>query len=544
MKPIFNAKNLELLFWCLYLPLGLWACIHSGISWDEGIELNTYRVNVAAIKGLLSGDTTPYYSLLNYGDRYYGIGFHIFANLLSSIIEIFLPTSTLTETESNRLTLNHAAIFICFAGSGLLIQQILKSLTQDSLNSKIGMMGYLLWPYLLGHGYMNIKDIPFLFAWLLCTDQLLKIVGTSKKKEVIGSLIRLGVYTGWLISIRISGVLIFFEYIVFAIFFYSSLGEKVTIRAAGIFVVTTCLTLFILYPILWHDPLEILNSISYMSRHPWNGDTLTAERFISGTELRWYVISWLKVKLPLIVIIGLLVFPYVIFIKICQKKSMQHQSNYKNTQFSARVISALVCSLMLIFTVLIVKNASLYNELRQILFIFPILWIIGISCLELISRRTTTTLLIGTIIVFIFDNIILYPYQYVYFNEISRLFSIANKYEKDYMGLSANRGAIWINNNYEESRGECLYASPLHLWQYAVNPTKMSCVKDFSVRPKIDYQNNNDNSNQSKYLIGVLTRDKVNQLPIPNCERLHSEERTLPLSSLTLVMGELYLCRK
>ena len=173
----------------MYLSVGLWACQQVGISWDEGIELHTYKVNLGAILGILQGDWEVYQALLAYGDRYYGVGFHLPANAISSIIQIFAPTSILMGIEAYRITLNHIAIFLSFAASGFLVGQILKRLTQDVWVSTLGMFAVLLWPYLLGHGLMNIKDTPFLFAWLLCTYQLIRMVSNSSS---ISSLSNIG----------------------------------------------------------------------------------------------------------------------------------------------------------------------------------------------------------------------------------------------------------------------------------------------------------------------------------------------------------------
>lgn len=525
--------------------MGLWACQQAGISWDEGIELHTYQVNLNAILGILRGDLSPYQTLLSYGDRYYGVGFHILANTISSIIQFFAPSSNLLGTEAYRITLNHIAIFLSFAASGFLVGKILKRLTQDVWVSTLGMFAFLLWPYLLGHGLMNIKDIPFSFAWLLCTNQLIKIANDPTSTRSIAAYAILGIFTGWLISIRISGVLIAIEYVVFLFAFRSTFTKDLPAKrnpnlkqpsswtALLYFGLSSGTTLFVCYPILWHNPLEVLNAISYMSHHPWNGDTLTAGRFIAGSQLHWYIAAWLAVKLPLIVLLGLMLCPVALYIAN-NKQVINRQS--------IRVLLALLLSIVTILAVLLVKQISLYNELRQILFIFPILWIIAITSLRWIDHKMTIGLLLASIAFFTWDNFKLFPYQYAYFNEIARQFPIAKQYEKDYLGLSANQGSKWLNQSNFVPTTNCLYGSPLHLWQYAIDPQKISCIKDFGDRPqKSDGYLITPNSNQH-YFIGVPVRDKVNQLPIPKCYLIHSEERTLPLSSQTLVMGEIYKC--
>jgi hypothetical protein len=550
MKTIFTPRLIQMLFWGLYIPLGLWACQQVGISWDEGIELHTYKVNLEALLGIAQGDLTPYQALLTYGDRYYGVGFHILANLLSFLIEIVSPISADLGSEARRITLNHIAIFLSWVGSGYLVGQILKRITQDDWTATLGMIACLLWPYLLGHGLMNIKDIPFMFAWLLCTNQLLKIVGDPKQASSMSAYILLGIFTGWLISIRISGVLIAIEYLTFAALFWNTLigapkasrsnletfppQKRFPWKNLALFLVASSVMLYICYPILWHNPLELFNAISYMSHHPWDGDTLTAGRFIAGNQLHWYLLAWLFVKLPLIALLGLALIPLAFF-KLASQNTQIASTQISQARWSARALLALLMSVLFILVALLIQNVSLYNELRQILLIFPLLWIIAITSLCFIGRKMTIALLLASISVFTWDNVRLFPYNYVYFNEIARQFPIATQYEKDYFGLSAKQSAQWLNHSDLTPMTNCIYASPLHLWQYAIDPKKVSCVNDFSQRPS--------NPQAQKYFIAIPVRDKVKQLPIPTCKLLHSEERTLPLSSQVLVMGELYSCQ-
>lgn len=570
MKTILTPKLIKALFWCIYIPLGLWACQQVGISWDEGIELHTYHVNLAALLGIAQGDLTPYQALIAYGDRYYGVGFHIPANLLSYLIETVNPTSAEISSEARRITLNHIAIFLSWAGSGYLIGQILKRLTQDDWTATLGMIGCLLYPYLLGHGLMNIKDMPFLFAWLLCTNQLLFILRKTQAKYLIGAYILLGIFTGWLISIRISGVLISLEYLAFLLIFWSarnkdrlsmqtpSAPSTFSWRSIGSFFLATSITLYACYPILWHNPLELLNAISYMSRHPWDGDTLTAGRFIAGTQLPWYIAAWLAVKLPVISILGLALCPIALY-KLSHSLSSSPNTSKNSTPYTAinqeqwntRAIAAILLTVIFVFLALIIKKVSLYNELRQILFIFPLLWIVAISGLRWMNRKLTLGLLLASIALFSWDNLKLFPYQYVYFNEIARQFPIATQFEKDYFGLSSTQSARWLNQNIQENTQvnvkapttDCAYVSPLHLWQYAIDPQRVTCLKDFSERPQNKLASSPNQSTRQAHWIGLPVRDKVKALPIPNCTLLHSEERTLPLSSQTLVMGELYICQ-
>ena len=75
------SKNHSLLFLLLiYTILGIYLSITTGISHDEHHEQLNWQVNIAAIKNFLA--TGNYDNLLNYKDRYHGIGFHLINYLM------------------------------------------------------------------------------------------------------------------------------------------------------------------------------------------------------------------------------------------------------------------------------------------------------------------------------------------------------------------------------------------------------------------------------------------------------------------------------
>ena len=81
------------------------------------------------------------------------------------------------------------------------------------------------------------------------------------------------------------------------------------------------LTIYLINPILWINPLEIVNAFVYMSQHPWQGNTLTGGRlFEPGNLLYLYIPLWLSVKLPLVVICGLILMPLVLIRNAASKK--------------------------------------------------------------------------------------------------------------------------------------------------------------------------------------------------------------------------------
>jgi hypothetical protein len=513
---------------------GIYAALTAGISYDEDAEFRTYLINANAVSGLLNGSSEAYAHLMQYVDRYYGIGFHFFSHGLSSVasrsVDSLLPFSAL----GSRLIWGHLAVFIVFLGSGILFRACLLSLTKDRLIASLGMFTFLLWPYVFGHALMNVKDIPFMFGWLCCTYLALRIfeLPTQFSKDLVVRLLLLGVFTGWLMSVRVSGVLIFVEYFWLACFWsFGSHKIKISmtfaqvIGIASVFLLAFALTIFSFYPILWHNPFELINALRFMSSHPWLGDTLTAGKLVEPkTHLIFYIAAWQLVKLPIFVIVGLLLASYFLLRDLMRRES---DDCYKS-------ISALYLSALTIIGLLILQRVALYNELRQILFIAPLLMMIAVVGLRSMSRIFAILILVVTSAFMLIDDLDLNPYQYTYINEVARHTDIGKKYETDYFGLAVKETALWLNSSQVDGKSQCLYVPAKHLWEFAIDPQKFPCVSGFP----------GDLSLIAKpFLFFVQARSVTSFRAPPWCRVIHAEERSLPFSGSKLRMGELYECK-
>ncbi len=564
--------GLNALIWLALMVLalwGFWASIDIGIGWDEEAERATLLINLAAIQGLLQGSAQGYEALLAHGDRYYGIGFHLPAYALTQILQSVLAffaiaPSSLALSNASSLMLTHISVWLCFLGSALLVRTLLKQLIANPLMANLGMLVFALWPYLLGHGLMNIKDMPFVFAWLLCTFIALPLLQipheqtlNPKQAQLIkvskgstGRLILLAIATAWLLSIRISGILIFAQYgcLLISYWYFSyARQERDLLSARGIlqwiaiqvaiFSPVFLMVLILFYPIAWHNPLELIHAITYMSHHPWDGTTLTAGRFIApGSKLYLYIAVWLLAKLPLIALIGLALSPWALYrrYQLVQSQALQRASEEKCQ--SIVLWMGLASGALVIILALIVMRVGLYNELRQTLFLFPLLFLLGMSSLYFLSQKITLAGLILTGALFIWDNVTLYPYQYSYLNEIARQRPAVQYFETDYFGFSAGKSARWLSTQSQYGQAECIYAYPMHLLSYELNLTIYPCLKNSEGNARnvpVDQQN----------LLFITQRNLIN-FPIPaQCKLIHSEERTLPLSRQPLIMGRLFDCK-
>ena len=121
-----------------------------------------------------------------------------------------------------------------------------------------------------------------------------------------------------------------------------------------------------------------------------------------------YIPIWLSVKLPVLVLIGLILLP------LTEKKIFISKTN--NIAFGTLLFSSFFIPI-----ILILLKVHLYDELRQILFLIPLIFILGVVSLYVFSKKIFYFLTFVTLIIFLIENIKIYPHQYVWFNTPSRI---------------------------------------------------------------------------------------------------------------------------
>ena len=197
---------------------------------------------------------------------------------------------------------------------------IIEKHVNDKFFSNIFLIIYLLYPYLLGHGFFNTTDIPFLFAWILSTFISTKIFVKifNKEKITIKHVLLLSFSTSLLLSIRISGLLILLQFFIFSIItakncnisFYKLL--KSHLNKILFFIFSTLVFTILFYPLFWKNPLIVLEAVEYLRNIPYGVCTLTLGSCMDALNLpSSYIFIWLFFKLPILAIVGFVIFPFI-----------------------------------------------------------------------------------------------------------------------------------------------------------------------------------------------------------------------------------------
>jgi len=434
-------KNFFLIFIIIYFCIGSLSSLNTGLSFDEVHEQNNWEYNLALAKSIIFNVQLDS-KFNNFGDKFFGVGFQIISQPIQLILSGIISNFQNIDSAGAHLLSKHFVIFLSFSVSGFFVYLILLKIVNNKFFCTISSILYLLYPYLLGHAFFNPKDIPFLCFWTICTYISIGIFEDLSKRKNLNyhKVLLISFLTAFLLSIRISGILIFIQYFLTLIIFLhtSKVNLNIFIKSVYkkiiLFFVSIILFTYFLYPIFWKNPLLFFEAINYMGNYFNNVCTLTLGKCMYSTNLEaTYIPVWLLVKLPFLILFGLVLLPFT------EKKIFEKKEN-------AIIFGTLLLSSFFIPFILIVKKVNLYDELRHILFIFPMIFILGVVSLYNFSRKFFYTLSALTISLFLIENIKIYPYQYVWFNTPSRVLNLSKNFELDYWGISGKELASKLSS--------------------------------------------------------------------------------------------------
>ena len=487
-----NIRNLCIvIIFIFYLLIGAYLAITNGISHDQYHEQLNWIINFDAIKSLFNNDD-GYQKLLNYKDKYHGIAFHYFAQPIQFLTNNLIAKINHVNIEYAQYISKHLAVFLSFNIAGIFFYLLSIKLTDSKNFALITTSIFFVYPYLFGHAQINGKDIPFLTLWLICTYYLFIIVENfyNDKKIIILNIILISVFTALLISVRITGVLILLEYLI-AIIILINLKNMKPLKFflknswfLLIFLTALTLLIYILNPIFWHNPLEFFKSVSWMGKFYHDICTLTLGECMSSLNLSpSYYFIWFFFKLPILVLLGLLIYPLI-------------ESRLYNNGIKTIYYSTLILSLISILFIFILKDVALYDEIRHIMFLIPMIFLVSLLNIFLLNKKLFYLMTIPCALFFMVENFSINPYQYTWLNSFAKTNKIDKTFEVDYWGISnknLQKKIIEYTSSNSVNNEICVYGDT-YVREFLVK-SGFSCFKNYTeldsakVRPLIAYQN-------------------------------------------------------
>lgn len=310
--------------------------------------------------------------------------------------------------------------------------------------SGMGTLLLFLTPRFLGDLPANPKDIPFAVFFFLSLGAI--YLSEKVKINPVLKVLILGILLGITPAFRFLGVSLFIIYFLYAFFITKTFRMKL---AAPILLIA--LVVFIKsLPLLSNDLIEgfkILISGASSFEH-WDNKILFLGSFITKEERPFYYLPlWIAITTPLHVLLPFLASPMVYL-----RERLRDRSLYM------LMFLALGVNLVLYFII----NPVIYNGLRHFLFLIPIIVFIAVlviydSYFLITNTRTRVPLIlvVGVLILLTVRSLIsLYPYQYVYFNElVGGLRGAAGRFDSDYWGASYKESSEWIGENLQREGG-------------------------------------------------------------------------------------------
>lgn len=426
-------KYPEYILLFLFAIIGITSANAYGFAWDEYEQRNIGEICFNYVF-----NNNLYY--LQYPARDHGAIFEFLLLIIEKIINI-------SDNRSIYL-MRHIVTHLFFLLSAFYFYKLI---FLNYSNKKIALLGFLLLvihPTIYGHSFFNSKDVPFLSMFIICFYQF----AIAFKNKKYHQFVFLGMFTGFLINIRIMGIM-FAAFVVFFLlldlFIYKK--EKGLIKKhiflILLFISAVLITTIATWPLLWQNPLQnFLWSFNNLSKYPWDGTMLFNGEFIDHQTMRWnYIPTWFCINTPILYLIlgfcGLILFVITTLkaIKTFNLKGIDKNNLLYLFSFIAPVL------------VVIILHSVLYDTWRHLFYIYPAFIMLAIYFINFymntkykIVISTITVISITTVSYFIISN---FPFHHVYFNQFVSLHKgeyIRKNYEIDYWGVSYNKALEYV----------------------------------------------------------------------------------------------------
>jgi len=456
-----NSKNsvrwfyAAVVLYCVVFMLGYFTVRDYGMTWDEPFRFSGGDAKLNYYQSLFSGETVEPLK-----DSYPGL----FDLPLAIVHEQFPDWGTRSQK-------GHVWS-LCFGLLGLLS---VWRLTARIGGERAGFWALLLLatlPRYYGHMFFNPKDIPLAATYTIGLWALVELFSRLPRPDW-KPVICIGLAAGMAMSCRIAGFLILCYLGLFVALFLllRLLSKDLTLpqlpKEIGYWVVRggvagllgfTILAIF--WPTLHQNPFASVGaSMETVQSYGWGGFVLMDGNFWEAQDLPFYYVPyWLLFTLPEHIMLFLAIGLGGGAFRSCGLARVRAWARLLPLMTPGVVVFAAAFPLLYIVS----KDPVLYDGMRHILFTLPPLVATSALAFEWCLRGVTSRcssraaliLQMGlgvAVLITVAEMILLHPYQYVYFNQVSGGLPAAYaRDETDYWGLSHKEAGDWLNEYVEQ----------------------------------------------------------------------------------------------
>ena len=470
----------------------LWGAYTTGVTIDEGYHL---------------GHLQSYLAGGNYSSASYGPFASLFGHALNFLLGVEVwgwPLGTPEAFAGRHLAMGFLGV-AAIAAVGLSVGILLRSWSW-------GLVGAALLasiPVWVGHSMFNIKDVPAGAGYALFSAGLVVALAAFIRLRLriplaftliaLGTLVAMGTRPGMWPLLAASALA---TVVVWAISLFikgSSLGLRrqrwLLSGGLGLLVVIAAVALSVLF--FTEFGRELADAATRSLDHPWSKSRRYAGIRVFNRPEAGFVFQILLSQLPTFIAVLFLIGAVIAAVAFVR-------AVIRGTQMGmlAKVFPVFAIQVFVPFLVLAIFSPVSYDGIRQILFVVPGvavfaaigLWGLMRAVSILFESRRRIEAVVGAAVcvalaMISIDQIRLFPYNYVYYNEIAQGSGIGGAWETDYWDSSfreAIEGTVAIEDpimcgythtaywNIDDVRAPCITISP---YLDALEPDKTSVLE-------------------------------------------------------------------
>ncbi len=455
LLPIKKSSVFVLIFFIIYLVIGVSIYKDYGISWDEPSHREIAGVSAKYILSIFMPDFHPPQfdslpHLAGYSARQYGVVF----DLPMYIADLWLGYD---NNRPEAYYMRHLFNFLLFYLSVFFFFLIVKNRFNSWVLGLTASFFLILSPRIFADSFYG-KDVVFLSLFIISIYFFIRYL---KEKSFINCIL-FALSSALMVDQRVTGIFVPFLAVVFTGIDILKTERPVhhfmkKISPLFIYLIAFSFFMVLFWPYLWENPIvNFIDAFSVMKRYSvFSYDVLYFGEFIKSTAVPWhYIPAWIIFTTPLVYIFFFLLGMAGI-IQVIVKNRVGLYSNENEKQD----FLFLLLFIIPLITV-IVLNSALYDGWRHMYFLYaPFLLIAMIGFAKIlylvkeghsVRERWASLFIIFIILFYIgsscYQMIRNHPFQNVYFNVLAGSHAGQN-FEMDYWGLSFRQGLEYIVKN-------------------------------------------------------------------------------------------------
>ncbi len=319
--------------------------------------------------------------------------------------------------------------------------------------SILGPIFLVLNPRFFGDMPANPKDMPFAVVYFI---SIACIYLSRSAPNILQRILILGFIFGLATALRTLGFSLFvilFLYDLYTLknkhsfknFFYQEI-----LFLLIIFIIVN-LIIVITSPYLGSNYFKnIIDIIMSSSKYPWTGKVFFMGKSVNNMDLTiLYLPVWLLISVPIFILFSTMASFFSLFL------------NRKN-----EIIIISILAIVINFIIYFIVQPKIYDGLRHYLFLLPFFSLLtAVFTIEILKSKVLKikylliTLIIINCTTVVVSEIKLFPYQYIYFNELTGgLRGGARYFESDYWNASFREAIVWLKQNkIEDNKKYTIY---------------------------------------------------------------------------------------